>query len=124
MKRSKKILFIIPASVVSVFIITLIVYAFFVPSRTLRVGGMIAFVRSDSIIDISEDEFLTLAKESSYDEIVSKMGKPSGQVGSGIVRDYWRIGENKYGVVNYFGSKTRGIPEIWTGEQSKKKNGF
>ena len=94
------------------------------PGRTLRVGGMIAFVRSDSIIDISEDEFLTLAKESSYDEMVSKMGKPSGQVGSGIVRDYWRIRENKYGVVNYFGSKTRGIPEIWTGEQSKIKIEF
>lgn len=34
-----------------------------------------------------------------YEDLVSEIGEPSGTVGSGIVRDYWRIGEDKYAVL-------------------------
>lgn len=79
-------------------------------TQTVRVGGLIAYnIRSDEIIDIPEEYFDKLA-DMSYEEIVAEIGEPSGTVGSGIVRDYWRIGEDKYAVYWY------GF-EIWSGEE-------
>ena len=124
MKRFVRIALFIPTLILTASIGIFTALYFFYPSHTLRVGGLIAFADSDLIIRMSDDDFLELAKGRSYDELVSELGKPSGTVGSGIVRYYWRIGENKYGVVNYCGSKTVGIPEIWTGEQSKIKIEF
>ena len=124
MKRFVRIALFIPTIIIITYIGIFAALYFFYPSQTKRVGGLIAFVDSDLIIRMSDDDFIDLAKGRSYDELVSELGKPSGTVGSGIVRYYWRIGENKYGVVNYCGSKTVGIPEIWTGEQSKIKIEF
>lgn len=77
-------------------------------AQTERVGGMIPYnIQSDDIIEIPEEYFDEL-DGMSYDEIVKKIGKPNGTVGSGIVRDYWRIGEDKYAVWWY------GF-EIWNG---------
>lgn len=70
-------------------------------------------IKFDLINEIPEDYFFNLDSDMTYDELVSEIGEPSGTVGSGIVRWYWRIGEDKYVVCNmgmehlYF--------EIWRG---------
>lgn len=81
---------------------------------TKRVGGLIPYnIKSDLINEIPEDYFFNLDSDMTYDELVSEIGEPNGTVGSGIVRWYWRIGEDKYVVCNmgmehlYF--------EIWRG---------
>lgn len=81
-------------------------------THTERVGGLIPYnVKSDLIIDIPEEYFLDFNdSDMTYDELISEIGEPSGSVGSGIVRDYWRIGEDKYAVlwVKF---------EIWNGSE-------
>lgn len=78
-------------------------------TQTVTVGGLMAYnIISDEIIEIPEEYFAGL-DGMSYEEIVAKIGNPSGEVGSGIVRSYWRIGEDKYAVWWY------GF-EIWSGE--------
>lgn len=83
-------------------------------TTTKRVGGLIPYnIKSDLINEIPEDYFFNLDSDMTYDELVSEIGEPSGTVGSGIVRWYWRIEEDKYVVCNmgmehlYF--------EIWRG---------
>lgn len=83
-------------------------------TTTKRVGGLIPYnIKSDLINEIPEDYFFNLDSDMTYDELVSEIGEPNGTVGSGIVRWYWRIGEDKYVVCNmgmehlYF--------EIWRG---------
>lgn len=67
--------------------------------RTVWVAGLLAYnVDSDIILEVPEEYFLTLDPATSYDEVVSQIGKPSGTIGSGFVRDYWRIGKNTYAV--------------------------
>ncbi|MBO4493598.1 MAG: hypothetical protein J5724_04345 [Ruminococcus sp.] len=124
MKRFVRIALFIPTIIITTYIGIFAALYFFYPSQTKRVGGLIAFVDSDLIIRMSDDDFIDLAKGRSYDELVSELGKPSGTFGSGIVSYYWRIGENKYGVVNYSYGKSVGIPKIMTGEQEKIKIGF
>lgn len=83
-------------------------------TRTERVGGLIAYnIRSDDILEIPEEYFTSLDKNMTYDELVAEIGEPSGTVGSGIVRDYWRIGENKYATVAVLGGCL--LIEIWSG---------
>lgn len=78
-------------------------------TKTERVGGLIPYnIQSDEIKEIPEEYFDEL-NDMSYDEIVKRIGEPSGTVGSGIVRDYWRIGEDRYAVW------WEGF-EIWNGE--------
>ena len=82
---------------------------------TTRVGGFIPNVQSDSIVDVPEEYVLSLyGFDITYEELVSELGEPSGTVGSGIVRDYWRIGKDRYAVC----SNSIGTPflhfEIWT----------
>lgn len=80
-------------------------------ARTKRVGGLIAYyVHDDMINEIPEEYFLNLDKDITYEELVSEIGEPSGSVGSGMVRYYWRIGENKYAVW-----EMSGYFEIWEG---------
>lgn len=85
----------------------------FALTHTKRVGGLMPYnVKSDLIIDISEEYLLSINDSCiTYDELVSEIGEPSGTVGSGIIRDYWRIGENKYAVCLTFGDKP--YFEIW-----------
>ena len=86
-------------------------------THTERVGGLIPYnVRSDLIIDIPEEYFLDINdSDMTYDELVSEIGEPSGMVGSGIVRDYWRIDEDKYAVCIAMGSNL--YFEIWNGQE-------
>lgn len=80
-------------------------------ARTKRVGGLIAYnIKSDLINEIPEEYFLNLDKDITYEELVSEIGEPSGTIGSGMVRYYWRIGENKYAVW-----EMSGYFEIWEG---------
>lgn len=112
MKNKKKIIIL---SIISALIICIIsIFIIFVVSinkgykyerhialtRTDRVGGLIAYnINSDFIIDVPEEYFLNINdSDMTYDELVSEIGEPSGTIGSGIVRDYWRIGEDKYAV--------------------------
>jgi hypothetical protein len=83
---------------------------------TGRVGGMIPKVQSNSIVDVSEEYILSLKGcDITYEELVSELGEPSGTVGSGIIRDYWRIGKDKYAVCsNWIGTPFSHF-EIWTG---------
>lgn len=81
-------------------------------TKTERVGGLIPYnVTSDRIIAIPEEYFLNIDPNMSYDELISEIGEPNGMVGSGIVRDYWRIGENKYAVSGEVWNNF----EIWEG---------
>lgn len=67
---------------------------------TETVGRLIPNIRSDLIIDVPEEYFLDFNNnDMTYEDLVSEIGEPSGTVGSGIVRDYWRIGEDKYAVL-------------------------
>lgn len=73
---------------------------------TTRVDGLITYnVRSDYIIEIPEEDFkgLIVGGKITYEELIKKFGEPSGMFGSGIVRYYWRIGEDKYAVLNLMG---------------------
>lgn len=72
-------------------------------TRTTRVGGLLAYnIRLDDIIDIPESFFDAYNHDPcDYDTLVGMIGEPSGTIGSGIVREYWRIGENKYAVFEY-----------------------
>ena len=74
---------------------------------TKKVGGMITYnVRSDYIIEIPEEDIkgLVVGGNITRDELVKKYGEPSGTIGFGIVRDYWRIGEDKYAVLEWGGA--------------------
>lgn len=84
--------------------------------RTERVGGLIPYnINSDSILDIPEEYFLDVNNsDMTYEELVAEIGEPSGMVGSGIVRDYWRIGEDKYAVC--FVGAGKPMFEIWDGQ--------
>ena len=50
------------------------------------------------INEIPEEYFLTLDSNMTYEDLILEIGEPSGTVGSGLVRDYWRIDEDKYAV--------------------------
>ena len=64
---------------------------------TTRVGGLIPYVQSNSIVDVSEEYLLSLnGSNMTYEDLVSELGEPSGTVGSGIIRYYWRIDKDKY----------------------------
>jgi len=81
-------------------------------NSTERVGGLIPYnIKSDLIIEIPEEYFLNLDKNITYEQLVSEIGEPNGTVGSGIVRDYWRIDENKYAVCISWSDKMS--CEIW-----------
>ena len=68
-------------------------------STTTKVGGLIAYnIKSDLINEIPEEYFLTLDSNMTYENLILEIGEPSGTVGSGLVRDYWRIDEDKYAV--------------------------
>lgn len=84
-------------------------------TRTTRVGGLIPYnVNSDDIHEIPEDFFLNIDKSMTWNELISEIGEPSGLIGSGIVRCYWRIGEGTYAVEDPFGN---GLSfTIWTAE--------
>ena len=83
---------------------------------TGRVGGLIPNVQSDSIIDVSEDYLLSLnGCDITYEELVSELGEPSGTVGSGIIRYYWRIDKDKYAVCSNWIRAPFTHFEIWTG---------
>lgn len=85
-------------------------------TSTKRVGGLIAYnIRCDLINEIPEDYFLNLDSDMTYDELISEIGEPSGTVGSGIVRWYWRIGEDKYAVCDIRMEHLHF--EIWRGNQ-------
>ena len=86
---------------------------------TTRVGGLIPNVQSNSIVDVSEEYLLSLnGSNMTYEELVSELGQPSGTVGSGRVRDYWRIGKQKYAVcTNLIGTPFLHF-EIWTGTET------
>lgn len=48
--------------------------------------------------------FLELSKSCpAYDEVVEKLGEPSGKYGFGLCRAYWRIGERKYAEYVFMG---------------------
>ncbi len=85
----------------------------FALTRTDRVGGLIPYnIHSDRIVAVPEDYFRHVNESAvTYDEVVSAIGEPSGMVGSGIVRNYWRIGENKYAVCHVYHNKP--YFEIW-----------
>ncbi|MBO4867557.1 MAG: hypothetical protein J5582_13525 [Ruminococcus sp.] len=71
---------------------------------THEVMGFVYDVRSDLIINIPEDYIRELSESRpTYEEIVNKLGKPSGQYGFGICRAYWRIGERKYAEYVFMG---------------------
>ena len=73
-------------------------------TSTTDVIGMVYDVRSDLIINIPDDYINELSESApSYDEVVEKLGKPSGQYGFGICRAYWRIGERKYAEYVFMG---------------------
>ena len=75
-------------------------------TRTTKVSGLFAYnIRSDYIIEIPEEYFYgkVVHGNISWDELVAEIGEPSGTIGSGFVRKYWRIGENKYAVMNLGG---------------------
>lgn len=83
---------------------------------TQRVGGLIPYnVKSDLIIEIPEEYFLNLDSTMTYDKLISEIGEPSGTVGSGIARDYWRIGEDRYAVCTFFGNGLHF--DIWEGNK-------
>lgn len=85
-------------------------------TTTERVGGLIPYgMTSDLINEIPEDYFLNLDSDMTYDELVSEIGYPNGTVGSGIVRWYWRIGEDKYAVCDIRMEHLHF--EIWRGNQ-------
>ncbi|MBQ8924072.1 MAG: hypothetical protein IJ053_04685 [Lachnospiraceae bacterium] len=94
-------------------------------TATERVGGLIAYNKnSDLIIDIPEDYFLNIDKDMTYSELIAEIGEPSGTVGSGIVRDYWRIDEDKYAVAYWsYGEDDKNLGfEMWTGESTPYKD--
>ena len=70
------------------------------------------------------DYFLNIDKNMTYSELIDKIGEPSGTVGSGIVRDYWRIGEDKYAVAYWsYGEDDKNLGfEMWTGESTPYKD--
>ena len=74
---------------------------------TVTVGGQYPYVKySDLIIDIPEESFLNFNKRNhsvTWNDVVSEFGEPSGNWGNGIVRDYWRIGEDRYAVCDCIG---------------------
>ena len=71
---------------------------------THEVMGFVYDVRSDLIINIPEDYIRELSESRpTYEEVVNKLGKPSGNTGSGICRAYWRIGERKYAEYSFLG---------------------
>ena len=79
-------------------------------------GRLIPNVQSDSIIDVSEDYLLSLnGCDITYEELVSELGEPSGTVGSGIIRYYWRIDKDKYAVCSNWIRAPFTHFEIWTG---------
>ena len=82
-------------------------------TRTKNVGGLMPYnINSDRIVAVPEDYFRHVNESSlTYDEVVSAIGEPSGMVGSGIVRNYWRIGENQYAVCQIYNNKL--YFEIW-----------
>ena len=119
------------SSVVSVFIICIIsIFAIhgkqetkykrhFTFTGTTRVGGFIPNVQSNEIVDVPEEYVLSLyGSDITYEELVSELGEPSGTVGSGIVRDYWRIGKDKYAVCSNSISTPFLHFEIWTGTET------
>lgn len=76
----------------------------FPKSSTADVIGVVYDVRSDLIINIPEDHIRELGKSChTYDEVVEKLGEPSGKYGFGICRAYWRIGERKYAEYVFMG---------------------
>lgn len=84
-------------------------------TSTRRVGGLIPYnIKSDLILEIPEDYFQNLNSTMTYDELISEIGEPSGVVGSGIVREYWRIDEDRYAVCEFFGNFLHF--DIWKGE--------
>ncbi len=82
-------------------------------TRTENVGGLIPYnINSDWIVAVPEDYFLRVNNSNmTYEELVSDIGEPSGTVGSGIVRKYWRIGENQYAVCHIYDNNL--YFEIW-----------
>ena len=82
-------------------------------TRTKNVGGLMPYnINSDRIVAVPEDYFRHVNESSlTYDEVVSAIGEPSGMVGLGIVRNYWRIGENQYAVCQIYNNKP--YFEIW-----------
>ncbi|SEK60739.1 hypothetical protein [Ruminococcus albus] len=71
---------------------------------THEVMGFVYDVRSDLIINIPEDYIRELSESRpTYEEVVEKLGEPSGNTGSGICRAYWRIGERKYAEYFFLG---------------------
>ena len=76
-------------------------------TRTVTVGGEYPYDKySDLIIDIPEEAFLNFNNRDhgvTYDDVVSEFGEPSGEWGNGIIRYYWRIGEDKYAVCSIIG---------------------
>ena len=65
---------------------------------------MVYDVRSDFIINMPENYILELSKSCpAYDEVVEKLGEPSGKYGFGLCRAYWRIGESKYAEYVFIG---------------------
>lgn len=66
--------------------------------------GFVYDVRSDLIINIPDDYINELSESfPTYDEVVEKLGEPSGKYGFGICRAYWRIGERKYAEYIFMG---------------------
>lgn len=74
-------------------------------SSSLEVIGGFTFVtRNDLIINIPEDYIRKLSESCpTYDEVVEKLGEPGIQIGSGICRACWRIGERKYAEYVFMG---------------------
>lgn len=69
-------------------------------SRTTKVDGLIAYnIASDDILDIPASYFTEKAPDLTYEDLIGEIGEPSGIIGFGIVREYWRIGEKKYAVL-------------------------
>lgn len=87
-------------------------------THTQKVGGLIPYhVKSNCIIALSEEYFLNINdSDMTYDELVSEIGEPNGTVGSGIIRHYWRIGENKYAVCLNWGDTL--YFEIWNKKEA------
>ena len=125
-KRKKAIVICI---IVPVALAALILFFWFFPFKhgdyrthraftpTTKVLGMITYnVRSDYIVEIPEEDLkgLVVGGNITRDELGKKLGEPSGTIGFGIVRDYWRIGEDKYAVLEWGG----GLFTIANGEGS------
>ncbi len=69
-------------------------------SRTTKVDGLMAYnITSDDILDIPVSYFTEIATDLTYGDLIKEIGEPSGTIGFGIVRVYWRIGEKKYAVL-------------------------